>query len=113
MTNLDRIRKQLSPARRKKIAARAVTLVAEERSLPELRQARRLTQKRLAEVLGVGQDSVSRLEKRSDLLISTLRGYVEAMGGQLSLVAKFPNQSPVILTGIAALDAGQGGRGSR
>jgi hypothetical protein len=47
---------------------------------------------------------VSRLEQRSDLLISTLRGYVEAMGGKLSLVAEFPDQEPVILAGLAALD---------
>jgi transcriptional regulator with XRE-family HTH domain len=105
MKNLDRIRKQLSPVRRKKIAARAATLIAEEKSLQELRQAHKLTQKRMAEVLGIGQDSVSRLEQRSDLLISTLRGYVEAMGGRLSLVAEFPNQEPVILTGIAALES--------
>jgi DNA-binding transcriptional regulator YiaG len=103
MKNLDRIRKQLSPARRRKIAARAATLIAEEKSLQELRQAQKLTQKRMAQVLGIGQDSVSRLEQRSDLLISTLRGYVEALGGRLSLVAKFPNQQPVVLTGIAAL----------
>jgi len=104
MSNLDRIRKDLSPARKKKIAARAAVLIAEERSLQELRQARKLTQKRLAELLGIGQDGVSRLEQRSDLLISTLRGYVEALGGRLSLVAEFPNQPPVVLTGIAALD---------
>ena len=58
----------------------------------------------MADVLGIGQDSVSRLEQRSDLLISTLRGYVEALGGRLSLVAEFPNHEPVILTGIAALE---------
>ena len=104
MKNLDRIRKQLTPARRRKIAARAATLIAEEKSLQELRQAHKLTQKRMAQVLGIGQDSVSRLEQRSDLLISTLRGYVEALGGRLSLVAEFPNQEPVILSGIAALD---------
>jgi len=102
MKNLDRIRKQLPAARRRRIAARAATLMAEEKSLQELRQARKLTQKRIAEVLGVGQDSVSRLEQRSDLLISTLRGYVEALGGRLSLVAEFPDRDPVILYGIAA-----------
>jgi transcriptional regulator with XRE-family HTH domain len=107
MNNLDRVRRQIGPARRKKIAARAGTLIAEEKSLQELRQAHKLTQKRMAQVLGIGQDSVSRLEQRSDLLISTLRGYVEAMGGRLSLVAKFPNQEPVILTGIAALESDQ------
>lgn len=105
MKNLDRIRKQLSTARRKKIAARAATLIAEERSLQELRQAHNLTQKRMAQVLGIGQDSVSRLEQRSDLLISTLRGYVEALGGRLSLVAEFPNQEPVVLTGLVALES--------
>jgi DNA-binding XRE family transcriptional regulator len=104
MKNLDRIRKQLTPARRRKIAARAATLIAEERSLQELRQAHKLTQKRMAQVLGIGQDSVSRLEQRSDLLISTLRGYVEALGGRLSLVAEFPNQKPVVLAGIAVLE---------
>ena len=104
MKNLDRIRKQLSLARRRKIAARAATLIAEERSLQELRQAHKLTQKRIGEVLGIGQDSVSRLQQRSDLLISTLRNYVEAMGGTLSLVAEFPNKAPVILSGLAALD---------
>ena len=59
----------------------------------------------MAEVLGIGQDSVSRLEQRSDLLISTLRGYVEAMGGRLSLIAEFPNQDPVVLVGLAAIES--------
>ena len=113
MKNLDGIRKQLSPRRRRKIAARAATLIAEERSLQELRQAHKLTQKRMAQVLGIGQDSVSRLEQRSDLLISTLRGYIEALGGRLSLVAEFPDQEPVILSGIAALNAGAGAEGRR
>jgi DNA-binding XRE family transcriptional regulator len=109
MKNLDRIRKQLTVARRRKIAARAATLIAEERSLQELRQAHKLTQKRMAQALGIGQDSVSRIEARTDLLISTLRGYVEAMGGRLSLVAEFPDQEPVVLTGIAVLDQGKSG----
>jgi len=104
MKNLYRIRKQLGPDRRRKIAARAATLIAEQKSLQELRQAHKLTQKRMAHLLGVGQDSVSRLEQRSDLLLSTIRGYVEAMGGRLSLIAEFPNQEPVMLTGIAALE---------
>jgi DNA-binding XRE family transcriptional regulator len=96
----DKIRK-LSPARRKKVAARAAELMAEEMTLRELRQARKLTQVRMAKSLGVTQDSVSRLEKRSDLLLSTLRKTVEAMGGSLSLVAEFPDRPPVVLSGIA------------
>ena len=105
MRNLDRIRKQLNPARRKKITIHATALISEERTLQELRYAHKLTQKRMAEVLGIGQDSVSRLEQRSDLLISTLRGYVEAMGGRLSLIAEFPNQDPVVLAGLAAIES--------
>src|SRR3989337_839976 len=104
MKNLDHVRKQLSTTRRKKVAARAAALIAEERTLQELRQAHKLTQKRMAEVLGIGQDSVSRLEQRSDLLISTLRGYVEAMAGRMSLVAEFPAQNPRIPPGIFARD---------
>jgi len=59
-------------------------LVAEEMTLQELRQARKLTQVRMAKALGISQDGISRLEKRGDLLLSTLRMSVEAMGGNLS-----------------------------
>jgi len=96
----DKIRR-LSPARRKKIENRAAELVAEEMTLRELRTARKLTQVRMARALGITQDSVSRLEKRSDLLLSTLRKTIEAMGGNLSLVAEFPDRPPVVLAGIA------------
>jgi DNA-binding XRE family transcriptional regulator len=106
MTNLERIRKRLSPARLKKIGARAAQLRAEEMTLQELRQARKLTQVRMAKALGITQDGVSRLEKRSDLLLSTLRKSVQAMGGTLSLVAEFPDRDPVVLSGIADDDAG-------
>lgn len=101
MTNLERIRKELGPARRKKVEARAAELIAEEMTLQELRRARSLTQVRMARKLGVSQDGISKLEKRSDLLLSTLRKTVEAMGGSLSLVAKFPDRNPVVLSGIA------------
>jgi len=99
----DKIKK-LSPARRKKVEARAADLMAEEMTLRELRKARKLTQVRMAKALGVTQDSVSRLEKRSDLLLSTLRKTVQAMGGNLSLVAEFPDRAPVVLSGITADD---------
>lgn len=99
----DKIKK-LSPAQRKKVKARAAELMAEEMTLRELRMARRLTQVRVARALGVTQDSVSRLEKRSDVLLSTLRKTVQAMGGSLSLVAEFPDRAPVVLSGIAEDD---------
>ena len=96
--------KGLSPAQRRKVEARAAELIAEEMTLRELRHARKLTQVKIAKTLRVTQDSVSRLEKRSDLLLSTLRKTVEAMGGNLSLVAEFPDRPPVILSGIAEDD---------
>ena len=96
----DKIRK-LGPAQRKKVEARAAELIAEQMTLCELRRARKLTQVRVAKALGITQDSVSRLEKRSDLLLSTLRKTVKAMGGNLSLVAEFPDRPPVVLSGIA------------
>ena len=96
----DKIRK-LSPSQRRKVEARAKELIAEEMTLRELRKARKLTQVRMAKALGVNQDSVSRLEKRSDFLLSTLRKTVGAMGGDLSIVAKFPDRAPVELSGIA------------
>lgn len=99
----DKIRK-LSSAQRKKVEARAARLIAEEMTLRELRKARKLTQVRMAKALGITQDSVSRLEKRSDLLLSTLRKTIEAMGGNLSLVAEFPDCAPVVLSRIAEGD---------
>lgn len=106
MTNLERTRKGLNSARRKRIEARAAQLLAEEMTLQELRQARKLTQVRMAKALGITQEGVSRLEKRSDLLLSTLRKTVKAMGGNLSLVAEFPDRDPVVLSGIADDDVG-------
>lgn len=59
--------------------------------LQELRQAKHLSQERLAEILDTKQANVSRLERRTDMYISTLRGYIEAMGGELEIMAKFPD----------------------
>ena len=95
----DKIRSLPAPQRRK-VEARAAELMAEEMTLRELRKARKLTQVRLAKTLKINQDSVSRLEKRSDLLLSTLRKAVEAMGGTLSLVAEFPDRRPVVLSAL-------------
>jgi len=112
-TNVDDVIKKLSPAQRKKVETRAAQLIAEEMTLRELRHARKLTQVRMAKKLGITQDSVSRLEKRSDLLLSTLRKTVEAMGGNLSLVAEFPDREPVVLSGIAEDEPGPKPAGRR
>ena len=60
----------------------------------------------VARELGVSQDAVSRMEQQSDLLLSTLRRTVEAMGGSLSLTARFPDRPPVELSGIAERESG-------
>jgi hypothetical protein len=77
-------------------------------SLRELRHAVNKTQKTVARTLNMGQDGISRLEKRSDLLLSTLRNYVEAVGGSLTLVAQFPNQEPIAIGGLGDIIAAKG-----
>jgi transcriptional regulator with XRE-family HTH domain len=104
MKTIDQKMKGMSSARRKKIEARAAHLITEEMTLQEIRRALKITQIRMAKVLGISQDGVSRLEKRSDLLLSTLRKTVEAMGGNLSLIAQFPELGPIELLGIATID---------
>jgi transcriptional regulator with XRE-family HTH domain len=74
------------------VEARAGEQIAEEMTLRELRKARKLTQLHMAKTLRITEKSVSRLEKRSNLLLSTLRKTVEAMGGSLALVAEFPDR---------------------
>ena len=69
-------------------------------------------QKRVAKRLGIGQEGISKLEQRTDLLISTLRNCVEAMGGSLSLVAAFPDRKPVVLSGLGTI-ASKAAAGSR
>jgi len=91
--NLDDVMAALPAKRRARIERRAQELA----SLKDLRQAVEKTQVDLAEALGVGQDTISRLEQRSDMLLSTLRRYVEGMGGKLELVAQFPNRPPVVI----------------
>ena len=87
MANLD-------PKRRARIDAKAKEIIEEEMTLRDLRSVQHLTQARLAELLGVEQDSISRMERRADMLLSTMTSYIEAMGGKLSLIAEFPNRRP-------------------
>ncbi|MGB8521331.1 MAG: XRE family transcriptional regulator [Candidatus Acidiferrales bacterium] len=102
--NVNEVIRKLNPAERKKVEDRAAEIIAEEMSLRDLRRARKLTQARVAKTLGITQDSVSRLEKRSDLLISTLRKTVKAMGGEVRIVAEFPDRAPVVLSELSEED---------
>jgi transcriptional regulator with XRE-family HTH domain len=91
MRNLDQIIAGLPADRRAKITARTQKLIAEEVALRHLRRARDLTQQSMAKLLHIDQAGISKIESRSDMLLSTLRSYVEAMGGSLRLVAEFPD----------------------
>lgn len=104
MKTLKEMMVPLPASRRKKIEKRAQLLIAEEMTMQQLRKARRITQVELARTLGVNQEQVSRIEKRTDIHLSTLKRQVEAMGGELIVSAKFPDGAPVILTGFAALE---------
>ena len=84
------LRSRLSPESRKRSEARARVLLA-EMPLHELRQARGLSQKMLADVLHVQQPSIAKMEKRTDIYLSTLRSHIEAMGGELDIIARFPD----------------------
>lgn len=104
--SLNQVMASLPAKRRDRIERRARELA----TLKDLRQAVARTQADLAASLGVGQDTVSRIEGRSDMLLSTLRRYVKAMGGELELVARFPNRPPLVIDRIAANARATAGR---
>ncbi|HVP54427.1 MAG TPA: XRE family transcriptional regulator [Candidatus Eisenbacteria bacterium] len=87
--------KQLSPEREARIAQRIKDEV-ERLSLTQPRTARELTQDNLAKILNVNQGAVSKLEKRTDMYLSTLRSYLQAMGADLQIKAVFKDQEVVI-----------------
>ncbi len=89
-TKFSTIREKMAPERQERIRKRTEELLA-ELPLQELRQARALSQQELAEVLGLNQATVSKLERRTDMYLSSLRRFVEAMGGELEITASFPD----------------------
>lgn len=99
--------------RRQAIEARAAELIEEEATLRELRVARKRSQREIAERLNVQQAAVSKLERRTDMYISTLCEFVRAMSGDLEIVARFPDRRPVRISQFGALaggaDAGEDG----
>jgi predicted XRE-type DNA-binding protein len=82
----------MKPDARERANLMAQSMLA-EMPLNELRQARGLSQKMLAEVLHVQQPAIAKIEKRTDMYLSTLRSHIEAMGGELDIVARFPDGS--------------------
>lgn len=90
----------LDPARRDNVELEADRLHTEYVTLQALRRAKLITQVQLAETLGIRQTTVAKYERQSDLLLSTLASYVEAMGGNLKLMVEFPGKTPVALEGL-------------
>lgn len=89
--------------RRQRVEERAAELIDQELTLRELRKALDMTQTALAEELKIGQDTVSRLERRTDMLLSTLSEYVNALGGRLELNVEFPGHKKVRLKSLREL----------
>ena len=94
-TSFRKIRERMDPERQERIRKRTEELLA-ELPLQELRQARALSQQELAEVLGLNQATISKLERRTDMYLSSLRRFVEAMGGELEVSARFPEGKVLI-----------------
>ena len=86
------LRQKMKPTARKKAADKTKTLL-DAMPLQELRHARHLSQEQLAKTLSVKQAAVSKLERRADMYISTLRNFIKAMGGDLEITARFPDGS--------------------
>lgn len=85
-----------TPEERAEYAARLKASLAEYRRMDELREARAMTQVQLAEILRVTQGAVSKVERRADMYISTLRSYIRAMGGDMQIRAIFPDGEVII-----------------
>ncbi len=84
------LREKMSATAQQRAHERAAELRA-EMPLQELRQALRMTQAQLATILETNQANVSKLERRTDMFVSTLRSYILAMGGELEITAHFPD----------------------
>jgi len=97
---LNEIIETLPKARQDRIAARYRVLKDEVESLQALRKAAGKAQGEIASTLRISQPSVSRIEKQTDMYLSTLRNYVAAVGGDLELVVRFPKQQPLHLRGL-------------
>jgi len=108
--SLEEMLARQSEESRRRIEQMAAELIAEELNLRDVRRLRKLTQARLSKKLKIGQEGVSRIEKRTDLYISTLRSYVEGVGGKLKLVVELPDRPPVVLAGLGGDDSGKKGK---
>jgi DNA-binding XRE family transcriptional regulator len=99
--SLEEMLAEESEESRVRIYQRAAEM-REEMNLREMRRLRKLTQARLAKKLKIGQEGVSRIERRKDMSISTLLSYIDGIGGKLSFVVELPGQPPFVLAGLGS-----------
>ena len=103
MITYDEYKKKLTPEQRAKVDELARKLIAEEKTLREIRKAREYSQVTLAELLDMNQGDLSKFERRTDAYLSTIRRYIEAMGGTLELIATFPETGPIRIAHLGDL----------
>ena len=96
------LRAKMAPESQARAAEKTQSMLS-EMPLDELRQARGLSQRMLAEILHVQQPAIAKMEKRTDMYLSTLRSHIEAMGGELEVVARFP-EGAVKVTNFSDLE---------
>ena len=101
--SIETVVAHLPEARREKIDARYQELLDEVQTLKALRKELGMSQTTIAKAMKMSQPAVSRIENEADMLISTLRGYVEALGGELDLVVRPPHGAPVRLGALSDL----------
>jgi len=99
----DVILHDLTPEDRADVEAKGRRIAAESRTIAQARKALALTQTQVASAMEITQGALSQMEKRDDMMVSTIQAYIEAMGGKLELIATFPGMSPFELSlGAAA-----------
>ncbi len=86
--------------RRERVKKRSTELIAKVNALNELRESQKITQQKMAQLLNIDQSGVSRLENRKDFKLSTLRHYIEALGGEVKVTIKFPDLPEIELTNL-------------
>lgn len=88
---------------KQEITAKGEQRIAEYNNLQALRKSAGLTQETMSQALEMSQGNLSRLERNSDMLLSTLKSYIQAVGGKLNLTVELPNQPPILLSGLGDL----------
>jgi DNA-binding XRE family transcriptional regulator len=102
---LENIFYALPSKRRAELDRRFKELVNEVESLKELRRLSAKSQAKIAKTLKISQPAVSKIEKQTDMYLSTLRNYVEAIGGELDVIVRLPNRAPVKVRSLEDVDA--------